>query len=193
MSNEAKMNQGTAEGDAAPGMDGGGAMDGDAAFAAGGAELEALRERASEAEAFKDRYLRSVADLENFRKRAARERQDAAQYANQRLLEKLIPVLDNLDMALAAVTSAQGGSGDSLRLGVEMVLGQARGILRDAGLEEVNAVGQAFDPTWHEAVSQQETTEVPEGQVIQQLRKGYKLQERLLRPASVIVARKPQA
>ena len=157
------------------------------------AEIETLREKASQADSFKDRYLRSVADLENFRKRAARERQEAVQYANQRLMEKLIPVLDNLDMALVAVSSAQGGNGDALKTGVEMVLGQARGVLKEAGLEEVSAVGQVFDPTWHEAVSQQETNDVPEGQVIQQLRKGYKLQERLLRPASVIVARKPQA
>lgn len=148
--------------------------------------------RAAECDAMKDRYLRSVADLENFRKRAARERQEAVHYASQALLTKLMPALDNLDMALAAVSTAQGASMESLKTGVEMVLGQLKTILREAGLEEIDATGQVFDPAWHEAVSQQETTEAPEGSVVQQLRKGYRLHQRLLRPASVVVARPPQ-
>lgn len=156
-------------------------------------ELAALREKAGQVDGLKDRVLRAVADLENFRKRAARERQEAVQYANQSLLEKLIPALDNLDMALSAVSSTQGTSMDSLKTGVEMVLVQLKGVLRDSGLEEISAQGQPFDPTWHEAVSEQETTEVPEGQVLQQLRKGYRLQQRLLRPATVVVARQPKA
>lgn len=156
-------------------------------------ELAALREKAGQVDGLKDRVLRAVADLENFRKRAARERQEAVQYANQSLLEKLIPALDNLDMALSAVSSTQGTSMDSLKTGVEMVLVQLKGVLRDAGLEEISAQGQPFDPTWHEAVSEQESTEVPEGHVLQQLRKGYRLQQRLLRPANVVVARQPKA
>ena len=156
-------------------------------------ELAALREKAALVDGLKDRVLRGVADLENFRKRAARERQEAVQYANQSLLERLIPALDNLDMALTAVSATQGGAVDSLKTGVEMVLVQLKSVLKDAGLEEISAHGQAFDPTWHEAVSEQETTEVPEGQVLQQLRKGYRLQQRLLRPANVVVARQPKA
>lgn len=156
-------------------------------------ELAALREKAAQVDALKDRVLRSVADLENFRKRAARERQEAVQYANQSLLERLIPALDNLDMALTAVSSTQGASTDSLKTGVEMVLMQLKAVLKDSGLEEILAHGQPFDPTWHEAVSEQESTEVPEGQVLQQLRKGYRLQQRLLRPATVVVARQPKA
>ena len=156
-------------------------------------ELAALREKAAQVDGLKERLLRAVADLENFRKRAARERQEAVQYANQSLLERLIPALDNLDMATAAVNSAQGGSVESLKMGVEMVLVQLRGVVREAGLEEITATGQAFDPTWHEAVSEQESADVPEGQVLQQLRKGYRLHQRLLRPATVVVARKPKA
>lgn len=155
-------------------------------------DLELLRRQAAEADEFKDRYLRTVADLENFRKRSARERVEAVQFANQGLMEKLVPALDNLDMALAAVATAQGASVDGLKTGVEMVLSQVRGVLREAGLEEIDAMGQAFDPTWHEAVSQEETDGVPEGQVVRQLRKGYRLHQRLLRPASVVVARSPQ-
>ncbi len=156
------------------------------------ADIVALREKADLADALRDKYARTLAELENFRKRAARERQEAVQYANQNLLERLVPALDNLDMALVAMNASQGGTVDALRTGVEMVLGQLKGALRDAGLEEISAQGQAFDPAWHEAVSQQDTTEVPEGQVVQQLRKGYRLQQRLLRPATVIVARRPQ-
>lgn len=155
-------------------------------------EWAALREKAAQAEALQDRYLRSVADLENFRKRAARERQEAVEFANQGLMEKLLPALDNLDMALAAVASNQQANAESLRTGVEMVLSQLRGILRAAGLEEIEAHGQPFDPAWHEAVSQLESAEVPDGHVLQQLRKGYRLRQRLLRPATVVVARPPQ-
>mgnify|MGYP000980384362 FL=1 len=114
------------------------------------------------------------------------------EFANQGLMEKLLPALDNLDMALAAVASGQQATAESLRTGVEMVLSQLRSVLRGAGLEEIEAAGQAFDPVWHEAVSQQETTEVPDGHVVQQLRKGYRLRQRLLRPATVVVARPPQ-
>lgn len=156
-------------------------------------ELAALREKAAQVDGLKDRVLRTVADLENFRKRAARERQEAVQYANQSLLEKLIPALDNLDMALSAVSSTQANSVDSLKTGVEMVLVQLKGVVRDVGLEEISAQGQPFDPTWHEAVSEQESTDVPDGHVLQQLRKGYRLQQRLLRPANVVVARQPKA
>ncbi len=74
-----------------------------------------------------------------------------------------------------------------------MIHQQLRNVLLESGLEEVDAAGKMFDPNWHEAVSQQETAEVPEGQVLQQLRKGYKLRDRLIRPATVIVARKPAA
>lgn len=155
-------------------------------------ELAALRDKASQADALRDRCLRAVADLDNLRKRAARERQEAVQYANQALLEKLVPALDNLDMALTAVASAQGNSLESLKRGVEMVLAQLKTTLKEAGLEEIHAEGQPFDPTWHEAVAEHETTEAPEGHVVQQLRKGYRLNQRLLRPANVVVARLPQ-
>lgn len=156
-------------------------------------ELAALRERAAQADALKDRVLRVMADLDNFRKRAARERQEAVQYANQGLLERLLPALDNLDMASAAVAAAPGDAVEALKTGVQMVLAQLRAVLKESGLEEINAEGQAFDPAWHEAVSQQETTATPDGHVVQQLRKGYRLHQRLLRPATVVVARAPQA
>ena len=136
--------------------------------------------------------MREAADFENYRKRAARERQDAVTFANQSLLQKLMPVLDTFEMALAAAAS-DGAAGQSLQAGVVMVYNQLKSALAEAGLEEIDARGKVFDPNLHEAVSQQESSDVPEGEVMQQIRKGYKFRNRLVRPAGVIVAKKPAA
>jgi molecular chaperone GrpE len=154
-------------------------------------QLEELKTRAAKTDEHWERLLRTTADFENFKKRATREKQDAIRYANEGLIEKLLPVLDNLDMAMAAAQSGATESGQSLQAGVAMTAQQLKKVLTDSGLEEVDATGQKFDPNLHEAVSQLETAEVPEGHVFQQLRKGYKLRDRLLRPASVVVAKKP--
>jgi molecular chaperone GrpE len=157
-------------------------------------QLTELKERAAKADEHWNRLLRTSADFENFKKRAAREKQDSIKYANESLLQKLIPVLDNFDMALAATqTSAKGDAVQSLQTGVNMIYQQLKSALTEAGLEELDATDKPFDPNVHEAVSQQETAEVPEGQVVQQLRKGYKFRDRLLRPASVVVAKHPAA
>lgn len=156
-------------------------------------QLEALKERAGRADENWDRLLRTTADFENFKKRAARERLDAVQYANAALLQKLLPVLDHFDMALAAAQAARNENASSLQAGVAMIQQQLQNVLTEAGLEEVDAAGKLFDPALHEAVSMQETADVPEDHVAQQIRKGYKLRERLLRPAAVIVAKKPAA
>lgn len=154
-------------------------------------ETEELKNRAAKADENWERLLRITADLENFKKRAAREKVDAIKFANESLIHKLIPVLDNFDMALLAVQSAAADSNQSLQAGITMIHQQLKSALADTGLEEVDAAGKTFDPNLHEAVSQKETTDVPEDQVVQQLRKGYKLRDRLLRPATVIVAKKP--
>jgi molecular chaperone GrpE len=153
--------------------------------------LEELRNRASKADEHWDRILRLTAEFDNYKKRAARDRQDAVRFANEGLLRQLIPVIDNFEVALNAVRDTGDPALESFRTGVAMISSQLGAVLRAAGVEEIDAQGAAFDPRWHEAVSQQESAEVPEGQVLQQLRKGYKLNERLLRPASVVVARKP--
>jgi molecular chaperone GrpE len=151
------------------------------------------REQAAKAQEHWDRLLRISADFDNYKKRAAREREDAIRYANKSLMEKLVPILDNLEMALAAANSQSGGPSDALVTGVKMVFGQLRNALAETGLEEIDAAGQPFDPNWHEAVSQQPSADVPEGTVIQQLRKGYKLKDRLIRPATVVIAKRPGA
>jgi molecular chaperone GrpE len=154
-------------------------------------QLQELQTRAAKADENWDRLLRTMADFDNFKKRAAREKQDAIKYANESLLQKVIPVLDNFEMALAAAQNSATEGVKSLRDGVAMIHSQLKGVLTEAGLEEVDATGKSFDPNFHEAVSQQESAEVAEGHVLQQLRKGYKFRERLLRPATVIVAKKP--
>jgi molecular chaperone GrpE len=158
-------------------------------------QLAGLQERAAKADEHWDRLLRTAADLENFKKRAARERIEAAQSASAVLLQKLLPVLDHFEMAQTAARAAEVPSGgiESLQAGITMIQQQLKGILAETGLEEIDASGKPFDPALHEAVSQMETTDAPEGQVVQQIRKGYKLRDRLLRPATVIVAKKPSA
>ena len=136
-----------------------------------------------------ERIIRLTADFDNFRKRAQREKDEARQFANQGLLEKLLPVLDNFEMALTAVKDAD----PSVRDGVQMILDQLLGVLKESGVEPVDAMGQPFDPNLHEALSQEETTEVEEGTVVQQVQRGYKLNDRLVRPARVVVAKAPGA
>jgi molecular chaperone GrpE len=156
-------------------------------------QLAELQARAAKADEHWDRLLRTTADFDNFKKRAARERTEAGQYANASLLQKLIPILDNFEMAQTAAQTAQATPEGiaSLQSGITMIQQQLKGALIESGLEEVDATGKAFDPMFHEAVSQQETADIPEDQVAQQLRKGYKFRDRLLRPATVIVAKAP--
>jgi molecular chaperone GrpE len=154
-------------------------------------QLEELKQRAAKNDEHYERLLRSTADFENFKKRAAREKQEAIKFANESLLQKLIPVLDNFDMAQSAAQNAQSDAVQSLQTGVNMIHQQFKNVLTEFGLEEIDATEKKFDPNLHEAVSQKETGQHPEGHVVQQLRKGYKLRDRLLRPASVVVAKKP--
>ncbi len=144
----------------------------------------------AEAAKLKDLALRARADLDNFRKRSLREKEDAIRYANNGLLEKLLPVIDNFELGLDAARNATDAA--SVLQGMSMVHRQLQDFIRSQGLEEVPADGEAFDPNKHDAVSQEFSAEVPEGNVIRQVRKGYKLKDRLLRAASVIVSKGAQ-
>jgi len=141
----------------------------------------------AEAAKLKDLALRARADLDNFRKRSLREKEDAIRYANNGLLEKLLPVIDNFELGLDAARNATDAT--SVLQGMSMVQRQLQDFIRSQGLEEVPAGGEVFDPNKHDAVSQEFSAEVPEGQVIRQVRKGYKLKDRLIRAASVIVSK----
>lgn len=151
-------------------------------------EMAALNAKAKENW---DRLLRVTAEFDNFRKRAAREKEEAVRYANLKVFERLLPALDSFDMALNAAEAEEGQSSEAFHDGIRLVFQQLRSILKETGLEEIDAQGKPFDPNLHEAVSQIETDEVKEDHVVQQVRKGYRLRDRLVRPSSVIVAKNP--
>jgi molecular chaperone GrpE len=148
---------------------------------------EQLGQLKTELDKYKDIALRSVADLDNYRKRMAREKDDAIRYANASFLERLIPILDNFDLGLQA--AKVGGSQSAVIDGMTMVFKQLQEFLASCGVETIDATGEHFDPNVHEAIAQEENTEVEEGVVIRQLRKGYRLKDRLIRPANVVVSK----
>lgn len=140
----------------------------------------------TEAEDFRIRYLRSVADLENFRKRVAKDKASLIKTANASLIESLLPVIDTMKLGLEAAEK-QADAGDIVQ-GFTMVLDQLNRVLKDNGLEEIAPDGTVFDPNLHESVSYQPSDSIPQDHVIQTVRTGYRLNERLIRAASVIVS-----
>ena len=146
-----------------------------------------LAKTKAELEKFRDLALRSSADLDNYRKRMSKEREEAIKFANSSFLERLIPILDNFEFGLEAARSAS--SPVSILEGMKMVQKQIQDFLSSAGIEMIDATGQHFDPQLHEAISQEESKQVPDGIVIRQLRRGYKLRDRLIRPANVVVSK----
>lgn len=134
-----------------------------------------------------DRYLRAVADLENFRRRTVREKDELRQFAAGRVLEDLLPVLDNLSLGLGAA-KAPNADLKTLVGGIGMVLEQLKTSLAGHGLKEINPAGQKFDPNLHESIASQPSKDVADGLVLQVVRIGYSLNGRLLRPASVVVS-----
>ncbi len=145
--------------------------------------LEELEGRIAE---LRDRNVRTLADFENFRKRVERERSEMRRYEGFELLAEMLPVLDNLDLALEA-----GGSVEDLKTGVDLIAKQFRDLLRRHGVDRISSVGEAFDPTVHDAVSRDEDPDVEAPTVSEEFRAGYRMGERLLRPASVRVTTPP--
>lgn len=137
-----------------------------------------------------DKFLRTAADLENFRRRVVREKDDLRTAATGKVLEDIFPVLDNLGFAIAAAKQPNADL-KSLVGGVEMVLNQLKSALANHGLKEINPAGQLFDPHQHESLSHQPSAEVKEEHVLTVVRTGYSLNGRLLRPASVVVSSGP--
>ncbi len=136
--------------------------------------------------AAQDRWLRERADMENLKKRAAREQADSIRYGNEKVLRDILPVVDNLERALAA---AEGGNGKPLVEGVQLVLKALQEVLERHGVITVPSKGAPFDPTHHEAMAQVETDAHPPNSVVEEHQRGYKLHDRLLRPALVTVSR----
>jgi len=135
--------------------------------------------------------MRAVADLENFRRRAVREKDELKQIVTGRVLEDLLPAVDNLALGLAAAKQPNADL-KSLVGGIDMVLAQLRSALASHGLKEINPVGQPFDPHQHESISHQPSADVKEEHVLTVVRTGYSLNGRLLRPAAVVVSSGPE-
>jgi len=153
------------------------------------AALDPLQTLEAEAAKWRDLSLRTAAELDNLRKRSARDREEAVRYANQRLLEELLPVIDNFEMGMQA---AAQNSTSMIYIGMDMVRRQLGEFLVSQGVVAIPATG-AFDPNLHEAVAQEECAEGAEGTILRVTRKGYQLRDRLLRPASVVVSKVPSA
>ena len=156
-----------------------------------GEATEAAPDATAEAEKYRELALRTAADFDNFRKRAAREKEDSIRYANTSLLGDLLPLIDNFELGLDAAKSAPGA--DAILQGLGMVARQFRDFLTSSGVSEIPTEGADFDPNLMEAVGHEHDPAVPEGKVLRQTRRGYKLRDRLLRPASVFVSKGPAA
>jgi molecular chaperone GrpE len=147
---------------------------------------EPAQEGESLAEQVKDlqeKLLRSMADFDNFRRRTRQEKEELAAYANSKLIADLLPVLDNFTLALAASQTTADDSG--IIKGIEMVHRQLIGVLEQVGVQTMDPVGQPFDPNQHEAVGTTEAEGFEQGAVVEVLRTGYKLKDKVLRPAMV--------
>src|SRR6267142_5658375 len=138
---------------------------------------------------FRDLALRSQADFENYKKRAAREKEEAIKYANSSLLEKLVAIVDNFELGLAA--AKEQGADSPIYSGMVLVQKQLNDLLAESGLQPIEAEGKTFDPNIHEAIAHEPSDRVPEESVVRQTRRGYRLKDRLLRPAKVIVSSGP--
>ncbi len=153
--------------------------------------VDPLEEARAEAARNWDLYLRERAEMENFRKRTQREKEESRFFARKELLLEVLPVLDNLERALSHAD--QSGKDQGLLEGVTMTAVQFRKVIEDLGARPVTAVGAPFDPNLHQAMGQVETAEHPAGTVVSEMQRGYLLQDRLLRPALVMVAKAPAA
>lgn len=140
----------------------------------------------AELEEQQQRVLRTQADFDNFRRRTQKEKEDLAKYASSLLITELLPVIDNFERALS--TGTDNPEVSSYAKGVEMIFRQLEGVLKAEGLEEMNSVGQPFNPEFHQAIMQVESDEYEEGIVVEEVQKGYKLKDRVLRPAMVKVS-----
>ena len=148
---------------------------------------EKIRLRDEEIANQKDTFLREKAELENFKKRLTKEKDDFVQFANERLLQELIQIEDNLERALEVPNVTL----ESLKEGVEMIQKQFSTFLKNQKVEPIEAIGKPFDPTLHEVLNQQESEEHEENTVIEQYSKGYTLNGRILRPTKVVISKKP--
>lgn len=146
------------------------------------AETEKLK---AEIEEHKQRLLRTQADYDNFRRRTVKEKEELGKYASAKLITELLPVIDNFERALGSVSDVPEAA--SYAKGVEMIFRQLEGILKAEGLTPMEVVGTPFNPEYHQAIMQVESDEYEEGDVVEEVQKGYMLKDKVLRPAMVKV------
>lgn len=151
-------------------------------------EEDPLTAAQQEAADYYDRLLRLSAEFENYKKRSSRELADFRKFANEQIIKDLLGVIDNLERAIASASDQEGNAG-SIAEGVELTLKEIFKILEKNGVTVIAAAGETFDPTYHQAVMQQETSDQPPNTVVQELQKGYLLHNRLLRPSMVSVSK----
>jgi molecular chaperone GrpE len=144
-----------------------------------------IKELEKERDDFKDKFLRTYADLENYRKRVAREKEEMLKFSNEKLLKEILFIKDNLDLALSHKDTADS---QTLKEGLELISREFDKLMGQMSVEEVKAIGEHFDPTLHEAMAQEESNQQP-GTILKEFQKGYLFHGRLLRPARVIVAK----
>lgn len=149
--------------------------------------IEKVREIQKTADQNYDLYVRSLAEIENLKKRFQKDKTELIKYANESLIKQLLTVVDNMEKAISA--STDGNSVDAVREGVEMTLKGLSDILEKAGVKQVEANGRPFDPNFHEALFEKEDKDSESGTVIQELQKGYILNDRLIRPSMVVVSK----
>jgi molecular chaperone GrpE len=174
------------EENAVPGSGAGEAVDSTGSQPAAAVSVEDYERAVQERDQLLDRLARLQAEFDNARKREARERNDYRDIAVAGAVERLLPVLDNFNLALNAKAAP-----DQMRAGVELIVKQMEDTLRGLGVEPVETVGAVFDPKVHEALDMVETDSVPDHQVLEEVRRGYRIKDRLLRPAMVRVASNP--
>src|SRR5213596_3015606 len=138
---------------------------------------------------FRDLALRSQADFENYKKRCAREKEEAIKYANNSLLQRLVAIIDNFELGLAA--AKEQGEQSPIYSGMVLVQKQLNDLLTENGLQPIEAEDKPFDPNLHEAIAHEPSDEVPEETVLRQVSRGYRIKDRLLRPAKVVVSSGP--
>ncbi|NOJ69761.1 nucleotide exchange factor GrpE [Paenibacillus alvei] len=160
--------------------------EGNTSSSEGAVEDAELAKAKAEAEDYQQRYLRAQADFDNFRRRTLKEKEDFAKYASAKLVTELLPVLDNFERALA--TEQASSEAESFIKGVDMIFRQLGQVLEQEGVKPMEAVGQPFNPEFHQAVMTVDTDEYEEGVVVEELQKGYMLKDKVLRPAMVKVS-----
>jgi len=148
-------------------------------------KIKSLEEEAKETY---DRFLRVSAEFENYKKRSAREMSEFKKFANESLIKELLLVVDNMERAISS-SKDEGNSNSGLIEGIDMTLKELLKIFEEFGVKQVESLGKPFDPNFHQAVMQEETDEHPHNTVINELQKGYIINERLLRPATVVVSK----